>query len=114
MKFDKEIDPDNELYWFNKGEVLDKLSKFPESISCFEKGLEIHPNPDISDWVGDSLTVIQYLDLVKIKLSKESSSKTAEKIEVFEKSEPLDILKIRLAKGEISLEEFNKIKENLE
>ena len=31
-----------------------------------------------------------------------------------EKSGPLDILKIRLAKGEITLDEFNKIKENLE
>jgi hypothetical protein len=28
--------------------------------------------------------------------------------------DPLNILKIRLAKGEISLEEFNEIKENLE
>ena len=33
---------------------------------------------------------------------------------MIEKSEPLDVLKMRLAKGEISLEEFNEIKEHLE
>ena len=32
----------------------------------------------------------------------------------FSDDDPLKILKIRLAKGEITLEEFNKIKENLE
>jgi tetratricopeptide (TPR) repeat protein len=109
-----EINPDDEIYWFNKAESLDKLSKFSESISCFKKGLEINPNPDVSGWVSDSLTVIQYLDLVKAKLSKESSSKTYEEIEMIEKSEPLEVLKMRLAKGEISLEEFNEIKEHLE
>jgi len=33
---------------------------------------------------------------------------------MIEKSEPLDVLKMRLAKGEITLEEFNEIKEHLE
>jgi len=100
------IKPDNDEYWFNKGEALHKLSKYSESILCYEKGLEINSDPeDISDWVG--------LDAVKAKLSEDSSSKTAEKVEVIEKSEPLDVLKMRLAKGEITLEEFNKIKEHL-
>ena len=81
-------------------------SKYSESILCYEKGLEINSDPeDISDWVG--------LDAVKAKLSEDSSSKTAEKVEVIEKSEPLDVLKMRLAKGEITLEEFNKIKDIL-
>ena len=34
--------------------------------------------------------------------------------EEIEKIEPLDVLKMRLAQGEISLEEFNKIKQYLE
>ncbi|MDC0638510.1 tetratricopeptide repeat protein [Nitrosopumilus sp.] len=109
-----EIDSDDEVIWFNKGEALDKLSKYSESILCYEKGLEINPDPDITDWQSGSRTAMQCLDLVKAKLSKESSSKTYEKIEMIEKSEPLDVLKMRLAKGEISLEEFNEIKEHLE
>ena len=108
-----EINSDDEVVWFSKGEALDKLSKYSESILCYQKGLEINPDPDISDWQSGSRTAIQCLDLVKAKLLKESSSETAEKIEIIEKSEPLDVLKMRLAKGEITLEEFNKIKEHL-
>jgi tetratricopeptide (TPR) repeat protein len=110
-----EIDPDNAENWFNKAEVLDKLCKYSESISCYEKGFKINPeDPDISDWSSDDGTAMQSLDAVKAKLSENSSSKSTEKIEVIEKSEPLDVLKMRLAKGEISLDEFNKIKEHLE
>ena len=109
-----EINSDDEVVWFNKGEALEKLSKYSESISCYEKGFEINPeDPDISDWSSDDGTAMQSLDAVKAKLSKESSSETAEKVEVIEKSEPLDVLKMRLAKGEITLEEFNEIKKNL-
>ena len=105
--FDKalEIDPGKSMYLSNKGECLDKLSKYPESISYYEKALENDPNNE---------KVQKNLDVVKAKLSKDSSSKTVEKLEVIEKSEPLDVLKMRLAKGEITLEEFNKIKECLE
>jgi tetratricopeptide (TPR) repeat protein len=110
-----EIDPDNAENWFNKAEVLDKFCKYSESISCYEKGFKINPeDPDISDWSSDDGTAMQSLDAVKAKLSENSSSKSTEKIEVIEKSEPLDVLKMRLAKGEISLDEFNKIKEHLE
>ena len=110
-----EINPDDAMNWFNKAEALDKLCKYSESISCYEKGFKINPeDPDISDWSSDDGTAMQSLDAVKAKLSEDSSSKTAEKVEVIEKSEPLDVLKMRLAKGEITLEEFNKIKEHLE
>ena len=110
-----EINPDDSGNWFNKGEALDKLSKYEEAIFCYEKGFEINPDdPDISEWASDDGTAMQSLNAVKAKLSKESSSKTADKIEMIEKSEPLDVLKMRLAKGEISLEEFNEIKEHLE
>jgi tetratricopeptide (TPR) repeat protein len=115
--FDKaiEINPDEALTWFNKGETLDKLSKYSESIFCYEQGFKINPeDPDISDWSSCDGTAIQSLDSVKVKLLKEFSSKTAEKIETIEKLEPLDVLKIRLAKGKITLEEFNKNKEHLE
>ena len=88
----------------NKGECLDKLSKYPESISYYERALEKDPNNE---------KIQKALDSVKAKLSKVSPSKSTEKIEIIEKSEPLDVLKIRLAKGEITLEEFNEIKENL-
>jgi tetratricopeptide (TPR) repeat protein len=109
-----EINPDDAENWFSKGEALEKLSKYSESISCYEKGFEINPeDPDISDWSSGDGTAMQSLDAVKAKLSNDSSSETAEKIEVIEKSEPLDVLKMRLAKGEITLEEFNEIKEHL-
>ena len=99
-----ELDPDKSIHLSNKGECLDKLSKYPESISCYERALEKDPNNE---------KIQKDLESVKAKLSKDSPSKTVEKVEVIEKNEPLDVLKMRLAKGEITLEEFNKIKENL-
>jgi tetratricopeptide (TPR) repeat protein len=110
-----EINPDDATNWFDKAEALEKLSKYDDAIFCYEKGFKINPDdPDISEWSSDDGTAMQSLDAAKAKLSKESSSKTYEKIEMIEKSEPLDVLKMRLAKGEISLEEFNEIKEHLE
>ncbi len=108
--FDKalEIDPDKSIYLSNKGECLDKLSKYPESISYYERALEKDPNNE---------KIQKDLDSVKAKLSKDSPSKTVEKVEIIEKNEPSDpviILKVRLAKGEITLEEYRKIKEHLE
>ena len=103
-----ELDPDKSMYLSNKGECLDKLSKYPESISYYERALEKDPNNE---------TIQKDLDAVKAKLSKDSPSKTVEKVEVIEKNEPSDpviILKVRLAKGEITLEEYRKIKEHLE
>ena len=100
-----EKDPDKSMYLSNKGECLDKLSKYPESISYYERALEKDPSNE---------EIQKDLDSVKAKLSKDSPSKTVERLEVIEKSEPLDVLKMRLAKGEITLEEFNKIKEHLE
>jgi tetratricopeptide (TPR) repeat protein len=100
-----EIVPDESIYLSNKGECLDKLSKYPESISCYERALEKDPNNE---------EIQKNLDSVKAKLSNDSSSETDEKIEVIEKNEPLDVLKMRLVKGEITPEEFNKIKEHLE
>ena len=88
-----------------KGNILFELTKYEQAIDCFQKALEKDPNNKI---------IQKDLDSVKAKLSKESSSKTADKIEMIEKSEPLDVLKMRLAKGEITLEEFNEIKEHLE
>jgi tetratricopeptide (TPR) repeat protein len=104
--YDKSLekDPDKSMYLSNKGECLDKLSKYPESISYYERALEKDPNNE---------KIQKDLDSVKAKLSKDSSSKTVEKVEVIKKSEPLDVLKMRLAKGEITPEEFNKIKDIL-
>jgi len=102
-----EIDPDKSMYLSNKGECLDKLSKYHESISYYERALEKDPNNE---------KIQKDLDSVKAKLSKDSPSKTVEKVEVIEKNEPSDpviILKVRLAKGEITLEEYRKIKEHL-
>jgi hypothetical protein len=50
----------------------------------------------------------------KSKLPQDSSLKNNVEFEEIEKIEPLDVLKMRLAQGEISLEEFNKIKQYLE
>ena len=110
-----ELYPDDATNWFDKAEALEKLSKYDDAIFCYEKGFKINPDdPDISEWSSDDGTAMQSLDAAKAKLSKESSSKTYEKIEMIEKSEPLDVLKMRLAKGEITLEEYRKIKEHLE
>jgi tetratricopeptide (TPR) repeat protein len=101
-----QMNPEDFVGWANKGECLDKLSKYPESISCYEKALEKDPNNET--WQNS-------LDSVKSKLSDDFSSKTGfGLIEKNEPSEPITILKVRLAKGEITLEEYSKIKECLE
>ena len=101
-----QMNPEDFVGWANKGECLDKLSKYPESISCYEKALEKDPNNET--WQNS-------LDSVKAKLSDDFSSKTGfGLIEKNEPSEPITILKVRLAKGEITLEEYSKIKECLE
>jgi tetratricopeptide (TPR) repeat protein len=103
-----EINPESWQDLKNIGENLDKLSKYPESISYYQRALEKDPNNE---------KIQKDLDSVKAKLSKDSPSKTVEKIEVIEKNElsdPVIILKVRLAKGEITLEEYRKIKEHLE
>jgi len=44
----------------------------------------------------------------------ETNVHSANTMKINESDDPVEILKIRLAKGEITLDEFNKIKENLE
>ena len=101
-----QMNPEDFVGWANKGECLDKLAKYPESISCYEKALEKDPNNET--WQNS-------LDSVKAKLSNDFSSKTGfGLIEKNELSDPVIILKVRLAKGEITLEEYRKIKEHLE
>ena len=101
-----QMNPEDLVGWANKGECLDKLAKYPESISCYEKALEKDPNNET--WQNS-------LDSVKAKLSNDFSSKTGfGLIEKNEPSEPITILKVRLAKGEITIEEYRKIKECLE
>ena len=101
-----QMNPEDFVGWANKGECLDKLAKYPESISCYEKALEKDPNNET--WQNS-------LDSVKAKLSNDFSSKTGfGLIEKNEPSEPITILKVRLAKGEITIEEYRKIKECLE
>ena len=101
-------DPSESVFLVGIAECFDKLSKYDESISYYEKALEKDPSNE---------EIQKDLDSVKAKLSKDSPSKTVEKIEIIKKNEPSDpviILKVRLAKGEITLEEYRKIKEHLE
>jgi tetratricopeptide (TPR) repeat protein len=101
------------MAWRGKGLALGRLERPQEAIDCFDKALEIDPYDDIALRSKDiELEEIKAINTMTQK-SIESFSKTAEKIEVIEKSEPLDVLKMRLAKGEITLEEFKEIKEHL-
>ena len=99
------------MAWRGKGLALGRLGRPQEAIDCFDKALEIDPYDDIAlRSKGIELEEIRAMDTMTQK-SIESFSKTAEKIEVIEKLEPLDVLKMRLARGEITLEEFNKLKD---
>ena len=98
------IDPINVDNLRIKSTLLSKLEKHEDALVTITEALKIDPNNKI---------IQKNLDSVKAKVSKDFSSKTADKMEVSEKLEPLDVLKMRLAKGEITLEEFNKIKEHL-
>jgi hypothetical protein len=98
------IDPINVDNLRIKSTLLSKLEKHEDALVTITEALKIDPNNKI---------IQKNLDSVKAKVSKDFSSKTADKMEVSEKLEPLDVLKMRLAKGEITLEEFNKIKAHL-
>ena len=105
------INSNEGMAWRGKGLALGRLGMPQEAIDCFDKALEIDPYDDIAlRSKGIELEEIRAMDTMTQK-SIESFSKTAEKIEVIEKLEPLDVLKMRLAKGEITLEEFNKLKD---
>ncbi len=95
------------------------IEKSNEAMMYVDEALEINPQStnalDLKERLKD-LAILKTSDLLTSfteAKSKESSSKTAEKIEIIEKSEPLDVLKMRLAKGKITLKEFNEIKEHL-
>ena len=96
------INPNESFAWQLKGYILDRQRKYDEAISCFDKALEIDPDDHVS---RESKHEVEKLveDLKKIQEPPVSSSD----------NDPLKILKVRLAKGEITIDEFNEIKEHL-
>jgi tetratricopeptide (TPR) repeat protein len=121
-----EIDPDNQLTIIAKqnldtnkikvimdlgveGKELYELKKYDEAMQCFKKIVKVdYLDADQKD---------AFENMIKLclsKLNKSQNEKTPEPQAYSSDDDPLKILKIRLAKGEITLEEFNKIKDNLE
>jgi len=63
-----EINPNNYSWWFNKGLILDTLSRYPEAIEAFENALDIEPNdPEIMNCLAIDYTRLgQYQKSVEI------------------------------------------------
>ena len=92
-----------------EGKELFKLKKYDEALQCFKKAAT-------SDYL-DADQKDAFESMIKLclsKLNKSQDENTPEPAVSSSDDDPLKILKMRLAKGEITLEEFNEIKENLE
>ena len=111
--------------WFFRGCTLFHLDEHILAIQNLNEAFRLNPDitqaqelsNDIKEKLAEALdiSVDQLEKKIKNSLEEEDaeySSKTNEKIN--EKNEPIDVLKMRLAKGEISQEEFKKIREDLE
>jgi len=121
-----EIDPDDPITIMSKdsleqdkikaildlakeGQELKRLKKYDEAIQCFKKAVKMD--------CMDAEQKDAFENMIKLclsKLNKSQDEKIPEPVESSSDNDPLKILKMRLAKGEITLEEFNEIKENLE
>ena len=120
-----EIDPDDPITIMSKdsleqdkikaildlakeGQELKRLKKYDEAIQCFKKAVKMD--------CMDAEQKDAFENMIKLclsKLNKSQDEKIPEPVESSSDNDPLKILKMRLAKGEITLEEFNEIKENL-
>jgi len=90
----------------NMGNALVKLGKVSEAIECFDRVLEIDPNNKAAK---ESKKIA--IEESSIKDIEESSVNKTTKIT---EDNPMKILKMRLAKGEITEEEFTRLKSLLE
>jgi len=135
-----EINPNYAEAWHNKGSLYYKQGDTENAMKCFDRVLEIDPN-DAEAWLkkgalyvkqGDAQNAIECFDRVleidpnnkdakefkKIAI-EESSIKDIEESSVnkttkITEDNPMKILKMRLAKGEITEEEFTRLKSLLE
>ena len=99
------IFPGSVLAWKNKSLAFDALENYAEAVKCCDKIIKIDPiNADVYDLRREMID----------KLKEQESDNDESDNDESDNNEPMKILKIRLAKGEITKEEFNQIKEFLE
>jgi len=124
----------NSIIWYNKGKSFFFLDKYKKAIDCFNQAIRIDPKHSHSWYLKamsfynledneefmrcaeklqsiDSVIDPSYEDQIQKKIH-EIKLKLPQ-VEEIEKLKPLNILKIRLAKGEISLDEFKELKDIL-
>ena len=121
-----EIDAYRSMAWFSRGCALFYLDEHILAIQNLDEAFRLDPkstvaqdlSKDIKENLAEALdiSVDQLEKKIKNSLEEENaeySSKTNEEVNENEKNEPIDVLKMRLAKGEISLDEFNELKDVL-
>jgi tetratricopeptide (TPR) repeat protein len=129
------IDSTSHVVWYHKGKSFYFLKKYKISIECFNEAIKREPkHSDSWYWKAMSFYELEeneefmrcskklqdfdsdidpnYEDKIQ-KIMGEIKSKSSQAKES-EKVKPLNVLKMRLAKGEISLDEFNELKDILE
>jgi tetratricopeptide (TPR) repeat protein len=122
------------VIWYHKGKSFYYLKKYKKAIECFNQAIRI--NPKNSDaWYLKAMSFYNleeneefmrcskklqsidsdidpdYEDQIQKKIG-EIKLKSPQ-VKENEKLKPLNVLKMRLAKGEISLDEFNELKDIL-
>jgi len=96
-----------------EGQELYGLKKYEEAMQCFKKVLKMDAKLEIK---LEDEQIDAFEGMIKLclsKLNKSQNEKTPQPQISSSDDDPLKILKTRLAKGEITLKEFNEIKENL-
>ncbi|MHA1650937.1 MAG: tetratricopeptide repeat protein, partial [Candidatus Helarchaeota archaeon] len=106
-----EIDPDFTAAWTALGDVYYEIADFEKAIESYEHAIQIDPEFKIA-WYGLEKV---YEDIGQYQKAIECHEK-AIKIatnQLLKEEDPLKILKFRLAKGEITQEEFLEMKKLL-
>jgi len=101
-----EINPNEGMAWRGKALALGRLGQCQNAITCFDEALKIDPYDDVAQRGKDIELeeLAEYDDNIKNNSDYETTTE----------ENPLDILKVRFAKGEITKEEFQEMKELLD
>lgn len=74
------LDPTNSLFYYNQGEVLNLLDKYPEAIDCIDKSLEIDSNNSECYYLKANTLIELY------NINKETENYLKDAIDNYEKS----------------------------
>lgn len=116
------IEPDNFIWWNSLGLSYDDAEQYDSALDAYEKSIQANPenHHDLNEQTREQIRkMLEYRD--KIEFGKNEISRLEKEMHESDDSlsnesdgTPISILKLRLAKGEITKEEFEEIKNMLE